>query len=128
MQKDTASFKISPRILDHLGISAYNSLKKCLAELCTNSYDADASVVNITIPEIIDENSVIFIEDNGVGMSKDELKEKYLFIGYNRRSQGEKTIEGRDVIGSKGIGKLAGFGIAENLKIVTWKDSVKYFV
>jgi ribosomal protein S18 acetylase RimI-like enzyme len=33
-----ATFKISPKILEHLGVSAYTSLKKCLAELCSNCY------------------------------------------------------------------------------------------
>jgi hypothetical protein len=125
MEKEKAKIKFSPRILDHLGISAYNSLKKCLAELCTNSYDADASEVKIVLPDIINDSSVIYIEDNGHGISKDELKEKYLYIGYNRRNDGEKTKKGRDVIGSKGIGKLAGFGISDSMKIATWKDNIQ---
>jgi hypothetical protein len=33
-EKKKAYFKFSPRILDHLGISAYNSVQKCLSHLC----------------------------------------------------------------------------------------------
>jgi HSP90 family molecular chaperone len=67
-------FTCSPRILDHLGITAYNSVRKCLAELVANSYDADASNVSISLPDVIDENSVITISDNGVGMSTEDLQ------------------------------------------------------
>jgi hypothetical protein len=113
--------KISPRLLEHLGISAYNSVQKCLAELVANSYDADAESVTISLPDIIDENAVIEIEDNGTGMSSGDLNDKYLFVGWNRREAGQKTEKGRLLIGSKGIGKLAGFGIASRIHVVTWK-------
>jgi HSP90 family molecular chaperone len=122
MKKQIAEFKFSPRILDHLGISAYNSIRKCLAELCCNSYDADAMNVSITVPDAITKDAVIFIEDDGDGMSFNDIKDKYLFIGYNRREERDITDLGRPVIGSKGIGKLAGFGIARNIKVVSWKD------
>jgi len=55
------NFQISPRILDHLGVAAYSSLKKCLAELCSNSYDADAGKIEITIPKRITKKSEIII-------------------------------------------------------------------
>ena len=56
--------RVSPRILDHLGISAYNSLRKCLAELAANSYDADATEVRISVPDVVDDSAVIDIVDN----------------------------------------------------------------
>ena len=80
-----SNFKISPRILEHLGVSAYTSLKKCLAELCSNCYDADAEKIEIQLPENFKSNEFIVINDDGVGMSPIDIREKYLFIGYNRR-------------------------------------------
>ncbi|MFC1977571.1 ATP-binding protein [Chloroflexota bacterium] len=106
-----------------LGISAYNSARKCLSELVANSYDADAKDVRVTLPDVIDENAIITIEDNGIGMSSDEIKNKFLYIGRNRRVEGEKTDSGRLVIGSKGIGKLAGFGISSRIRLTSWKNS-----
>jgi hypothetical protein len=50
MDLTKAEFVLSPRILDHLGIAAYNSVRKCLGELVANSYDADAREVRITLP------------------------------------------------------------------------------
>lgn len=122
MSYESGQFIFSPRILDHLGISAYNSVRKCLAELVANAYDADAHSVDITLPDVIDENAVITISDDGMGMDTEDVKTKFLHIGRNRRIEGEKTPSGRLVVGSKGIGKLAGFGIAKRLRLTTRKN------
>jgi len=122
--QEKAQFIFSPRILEHLGISAYNSVRKCLAELAANSYDADATEVRITLPDVMDENARIRVHDNGSGMSTDDLRDKFLYIGRDRRQEGDRTPQGRLVIGSKGIGKLAGFGIASRIRISTASDGV----
>ncbi len=67
MKQIVASFSVSPRILDHLGIAAYNSLRKCLAELAANSYDATS--LSISLPDSIGESPFIDMKDNGVGIS-----------------------------------------------------------
>ena len=123
-----AKFLISPRILDLLGVAAYTSLQKCLAELCSNCYDADAENIWITLPTTYTKNSKIIIRDDGIGMDIKDIRERYLFIGYNRRdSDGEKTaLRKRQVIGNKGIGKLAGFGVANTVELVSVKDGMEY--
>jgi hypothetical protein len=126
--KESAFFRFSPRILDHLGISAYNSLRKCLAELVANAYDADAHEARISVPDAIDENAVIELEDDGVGMSAEDIRDRFLFIGLNRREAGQRTAGGRLVIGSKGIGKLAGFGIASSLQLITRRNGVQFII
>jgi hypothetical protein len=119
-----SNFKISPRILEHLGVSAYTSLKKCLAELCSNSYDADAEHISIKVPDEFHEHSEIEIADDGNGMSPDDIRDKYLFIGYNKRSYGDVSPrKKRLIIGNKGIGKLAGFGIANAIELISIKDN-----
>lgn len=122
MSSTQAEFTFSPRILEHLGISAYNSVRKCLAELVANSYDADAKSVNISLPDLIDENASITLSDDGTGMNTDDLKAKFLHIGHDRRGDGDRTASNRLVIGSKGIGKLAGFGIASRIRLTTRRD------
>lgn len=125
MKQIEASFSVSPRILDHLGIAAYNSLRKCLAELAANSYDADATRVLIGLPDAIGDSAFIDMEDNGSGMSEKDVRESYLFIGRDRRKDGDRTKAERLVIGSKGIGKLAGFGVAARMEITAWKDGTQ---
>jgi hypothetical protein len=109
---------VEPRLLDHFGIAMYNMVPKAIAELCANSYDADASVVKITY-----EDDAITILDNGDGMTPRALEKDYLRLGRDRRaSEGEETTSrGRAVIGNKGIGKLAGFGIAQTMRVRTWR-------
>ncbi|MBT3189014.1 MAG: hypothetical protein HN736_10195 [Anaerolineae bacterium] len=76
-----ANFRISPRILEHLGVAAYTSLTKCLAELCSNCYDADAENIWITLPENFSGKAKIIIKDDGLGMSPDDMRDRYLYIG-----------------------------------------------
>lgn len=128
MAEMKAEFTFSPRILEHLGISAYNSVRKCLAELAANSYDADAVAVNVSIPDVIDENAAITVSDDGIGMSPEDLTSKFLHIARNRRKDGERTPSGRLVIGSKGIGKLAGFGIASQIRLTTRRGGTQTLI
>jgi HSP90 family molecular chaperone len=123
-EKKSAYFKFSPRILDHLGISAYNSVQKCLSELAANSYDADAAEVRITLPDTLGEDAGIEVSDTGVGMSLADLEDKFLFIGRYRREAGQRTTKGRLLIGSKGIGKLAGFGVAGTVQVIACQGGI----
>ena len=118
-------FSVSSRILDHFGIQAYDSIKKSLVELVSNSYDADATEVHIDLPDRIVENSEITLKDNGIGMSTKEFQENYLQIGRDRRIESDCSPKGRKVIGNKGIGKLAGFGIAGLITVETYKNGIK---
>ncbi len=110
------------RLIEHLGIQMYQKPVAAIAEMISNSWDADAKEVKVSLPkgEITDE-SVLVIEDNGEGMTFEECQEKYLVIGRDRRSGGSKdtTPGGRPVLGRKGIGKFAGFGIAKVIEVET---------
>jgi hypothetical protein len=81
--------------------------------------------VSISLPDAIGDSAFIDMEDNGIGMSDKDVRESYLFIGRDRRKEGDKTKSGRLVIGSKGIGKLAGFGVAARMEITAWKDGTQ---
>ena len=41
-------FKFKPRLLDHLGLSAYSKYFKAIGELIQNGYDADATEVRVS--------------------------------------------------------------------------------
>jgi hypothetical protein len=117
-------FKVVPRLLDHFGIAMYNTVPKAIAELCANAYDADASRVDIRYSD-----AEIAILDNGSGMTSEGVQDDYLLLGRDRREGeddgGETTKSGRPVIGNKGIGKLAGFGIAQKMIVRTWRDGTE---
>ncbi|EAX1744174.1 hypothetical protein AC196_23820, partial [Salmonella enterica] len=86
----------------------------------SNSWDADASEVKITLPTR-DEFSIT-IQDNGIGMTQDECQNKFLTVGYDKRQKNAKTLSRdlkRPLMGRKGIGKFAGFGIASVITVTT---------
>jgi hypothetical protein len=66
------------------------------------------------------ETDEIVIEDNGVGMSDDAVESAYLVVGRNRHADEGDAPHGRPVMGRKGIGKLAGFGVASRMNVTTW--------
>ena len=106
--------------IKHLGLQMYSTLPPVIGELVANAWDANATEVEITIPEIpLNDDSQIVFRDNGIGMSDAVIREKYLIVGRDRREE-----EGTDqtppplnwkVMGRKGIGKFSSFGIARNL-------------
>ncbi|MFN5168817.1 MAG: ATP-binding protein [Cyclobacteriaceae bacterium] len=111
--------KFAGRLIDLLGHQMYGGAVPSVAELIANAWDADAEKVEITLPDDVKKKDAeIIIRDYGTGMSFEELNRYYLHVGYERRKRGETTGKGRRVMGRKGIGKLAGFGIAEKI-IVT---------
>ena len=113
--------KVHGRVLEHLGIQMYQSPVNALSELVANAWDADAEIVEITLPESLESDSVITIQDTGKGMTAEECQDKYLHVGWNRRGEDPdaKTKKNRHVLGRKGIGKFAGFGIADVIHVET---------
>jgi hypothetical protein len=109
------------RIIDSLGIQMYQSPVAAIAELIANAWDADATEVEISLPEDLDETAEISIRDNGAGMTFEECQNHYLNVGRNRRTEprGNRTTGGRPCLGRKGIGKFAGFGIADVVEVDT---------
>ncbi len=98
------------------------------AELVANSWDiSGATRVEITVPtpsEYLPTSSAVSLVDDGLGMSEDEVENNYLVIGRNRRASGQPAPEGRRVMGRKGVGKLAGFGLGRTMKVTTVQAGV----
>ncbi len=123
--------KVAGGLIKHLGLQMYSGPVPSIAELVANAWDAMASKVEIKIPvgRKIKTSDEIFVEDNGHGMSYEEVNELYLFVGRDRRVEGDvtkgyKKIKPRKVLGRKGIGKLAGFGIANVVEVRSIKDGI----
>lgn len=110
---------LSLNVLNHLGIGLYSNIPAVLSELVANAWDADASTVSILLN--IDAG-VIEVTDDGRGMTIDDINERFLKVGYQRRQHGNTTRRGRPVMGRKGIGKLATFAIARVVEVHTCHD------
>jgi len=125
--QETREFSITVlgRTLEHLGVQMYKRRDVAIAELVANCWDAGAENVYIRVPdqEHYDQvTSSIVITDDGIGMDADQIQEEYLVVGRNRRRTSSGAARGRLVMGRKGIGKLAGFGVATRVQVTTWRE------
>lgn len=115
------AIRYDPNIITLLGEQLYRQFPPVLNELLSNSYDANAHNVSINLNRQGNEFSVT---DDGDGMSFDDLQNKYLVIGRNRRNKEQNIYnKGRRPTGRKGVGKLAPFGIANKITVTTKKDN-----
>lgn len=107
-------------VVEHLGLKLYqNRPTRVIAEVVSNSWDADATAVSVNL-EMTGGNRWVAVLDNGHGMTRDVLANAFLVIGRPRRAQpGERSPKQRPLMGRKGIGKLAPFGIARKVQVIT---------
>lgn len=119
--------RFDPNTIEHLGVKMYSTLPPVIAEMVSNSYDAEAKNVEIWLFDN-DESKSIKIKDDGHGMSFEEINNQFLRIGRNRRkdphSEYSKNRK-RLVIGKKGIGKLSFFGISSKIQVETVSAGIK---
>lgn len=127
------SLRISRLTVDKLGVKLYDKASAVVAELIANSYDADAETVKVSLPlniqlaskargELRDLGHTIEVNDDGHGMTPEEAISFYLRVGADRRTrQGDSGNRSRQkkrpVMGRKGIGKLAPFGICRRIEV-----------
>lgn len=117
--KDNLKFRVSAELKNILGRDLITSPDIAILELVKNSYDAHASKVEITFDE-----DYLEIADNGKGMSKDDLINKWLFVAYSAKSDGTEDISYRSKFkrhyaGAKGIGRLSCDRLAKKLTLTT---------
>ncbi|MBU3063768.1 ATP-binding protein [Nocardia sp. NEAU-G5] len=126
------TMRISRLAIDKLGIKLYDRVSAVLAELIANSYDADATEVAVWLPWGItlagtvrsaqEPQYEIVVSDNGHGMTTDEINDHYLMVGSDRRVRTGSDLSRerrRPVMGRKGIGKLAAFGICRTIEVIS---------
>lgn len=106
--ENTIYFNFSYFALKLLGKGLYSNHWTAISELVANGLDAQANCVKIYINMIDKEHSTIEIMDNGTGMSYEDLANKYVLIGKDKRT--DDTVDEKlknQFMGRKGIGKLA---------------------
>lgn len=121
------SITVLGRTLEHLGVQMYKRRDTAIAELVANCWDAGAKNVHIHLPKSGAYNqttSTILIVDDGSGMNPEQIQEQYLVVGRNARRDDSRENPTRPLMGRKGIGKLAGFGLAAEMTVITWQDEI----
>ncbi len=113
------TFEISLTVLNHLGRQLYRNFITILGEAISNAWDADADNVWIDIDR---NSSTMSIVDDGIGMTRDSLQDKFLKVGYSKRGTDgnlTRSPRGRPFIGAKGIGKLAMLSCADRVSVAS---------
>lgn len=116
-QQHPLKFEFSLTVLNHLGRQLYRNFITVIGEAVSNAWDADANNVWITIDPNRQQMTII---DDGGGMSRDDVQNKFLKIGYSKRK--DRSVQRRSqrpFIGAKGIGKLALLSCAETVSVIT---------
>ena len=130
-QDEPYTMRIEKTIVDKLGLKLYDRIAAVVAELVANAYDADATVVKVKLPlnkylatklssgEISEKGYTIEIIDNGHGMTPEEANAFFLKVGRDKRKNNDGTSRelNRPVMGRKGIGKLAPFGVCKKIEV-----------
>lgn len=96
-------FSVEAALLKELGERLVGKPEVALSELVKNGYDADAYKVQIKFEE-----DAIEIIDNGDGMTEEQFKKYWMSIGTTHKLRAPTSARfGRQVTGSKGIGRLS---------------------
>lgn len=121
------SFKISSGLKNIIGRELITDKIIAIFELVKNSYDAGAKKVEISFNNIYSEDASIIISDDGCGMNKDDIVNKWLFVAYSekqsiRNSNYVDSInEKRTYAGAKGIGRFSCDRLGRSLQLYSKK-------
>ena len=99
-----------------------------LTELVANAWDAGAASVSIKLPDAT--GRMMSIEDDGIGMSEDEFKNRWMMLSYNRHKRQGSAVEfpperaawKRRAFGRNGVGRHGLLCFANNYEVQTYKD------
>ena len=125
------SFKISSGLKNIIGRELITDKIIAIFELVKNSYDAGAKRVDISFNDIYSDNASIMISDDGIGMSKNDIVNKWLFVAYSEKksvrnnSYIDSINEKRTYAGAKGIGRFSCDRLGGYLELYSKKSNDK---
>lgn len=99
-----------------IGRENVSKLEGAVVELVKNTYDADATYCILYYDEKTD---VLYLADNGSGMTEDIIKNHWMTIGRSSKKENFVSQKGRIQTGEKGIGRFALDRIADSCQMLT---------
>lgn len=109
--KDTLKFRFDVSAYRLLGRELITDRITALFELVKNAYDANADEVKVSFHSVNpkSETSTIILKDDGLGMTFEDLRDKWMVIGTSskRRDRTSPAPYNRKVVGKKGVGRFA---------------------
>ncbi len=122
---NTISFKFHPKAFTALGKDLVTSDIVAILELIKNSYDAFAETVFIRFSKNSSGKTILEIEDDGIGMSKEIIETVWCTVATPFKER-NKIVKHKDkvrrVTGEKGLGRLSSARLGKQLKMITKKS------
>jgi signal transduction histidine kinase len=119
-----AAFSVSARVAMQLGRESISSSVTALIELVKNAYDADAEHVRIRFSGLEGAAPKMAVEDDGCGMTEDDLRASWMVIGTSAKAKGRKpTDKGRVMTGEKGLGRLGLDRLCNRTRVQSKRES-----
>jgi signal transduction histidine kinase len=120
------SFSVSARVAMQLGRESISNSIVAILELVKNAYDADAEDVKIRFSNLGSEDAILTIEDNGNGMTKEQLENNWMLIGTDNKLVSSKSRRKKRILtGEKGLGRLGLDRLAEITILQTFTSENK---
>jgi signal transduction histidine kinase len=118
--KDNVRFSVDAGVIDRLGTELVARQETAVSELVKNSYDADAKKVTLKFEDSDSIGGTLFIEDDGLGMTKEQLVNGFMRISSTDKLRNPLSERfNRKRAGQKGIGRFAVQRLGEKLTITT---------
>ena len=115
----SAHLRFSTEIVRRLGEELNPTLDRGVLELVKNAYDADATECRIELRNADRPGGTVIVEDNGNGMTADQIADGWLVLGRSSKTPRQRTRLGRIPAGSKGLGRLAALRMGQTAQLVT---------
>ena len=100
-----------------------------LFELVKNCYDANAQNVNVIFENVGTgkKQAIIRVEDDGYGMSFEDIRDKWMVIGTSSKRARPYSPEpfNRRCVGEKGIGRFAVDKLGDKVSVITKKEGTE---
>lgn len=114
------SFRPRARLIRTIGDRLISGPEAAVIELIKNSHDADASFAKITfVPPFSGKDGYILIEDDGHGMTLEDVEQKWMEPATSDKRDRKFSRNGRQLLGSKGIGRFAASRLGKILELRT---------
>lgn len=125
------SFEPGAMSIIQMGEELIGHPSTAINELVKNSYDADATScwVYFNVDKENNDNSFALIYDNGSGMDDNILFGDWLkpSISSKRKENAKSELYDRNLLGKKGIGRLAAMALGESITVISRKEKTKLY-